>query len=304
MPTLVSCQLDAAGLDTLDLSSGALVATYLDLGFPVVREVTQDAPDADGSIDTTEKIGPRAVTLNVQVNELLGSESRWALTQRFKAFLSPRLRPVLTFQQSTDAPVQRVTLRAANLSDPFAPVQNNRNVVDITTQWVAPSGVIESAILNEQIIRPGTGATDGLEFGTELEFGTTLEFPDSDPPGTGYVTNAGTYHALPLVQMFGPFGDNTPSSGDETVLTNVTTGRELVFSELEAAAGEYVEVDFKAKTVVLVSADGSTVTDVYDKLVLPPQWWDLGPEVTEVAWQPDTFSGNAQALIRWRDTSL
>lgn len=286
-------RLEADGLPTLDLASTAFKAAEIDLGYPIVRAVTQNAPDADGEIDTTQYSGARVVTLGLSVQPTVAS--RWALTQQVKAYLNPRLRPrmVVTFP---DAPELMLTLRGSNLADRWVPQRGAR--FDITAQWVCPSGLIESYELRSETIYPGAGGVDGIEFGTTIEFGPTVEFPFVEPPGTTIITNAGDRNAFPVIRAFGPFGDEG-NPADETEIGNVTTGKTLVFAGLGISAGDYLEIDFRHKTILVNSL---ATQSRYQYLTFPDSsWWTLAPGENEVSFRPDTFSGNAQMTVFWRD---
>lgn len=288
-------RLEATGLPTLDLASPAFKAAELDLGFPLVRTVSASAPDTDGEIDTTELSGARVVTLGLSVSPTAAGVSRWALTQQVKAYLNPRLRPRL-YVTFPDAPELMLTLRGANLGDRWVPQRGAR--FDITAQWVCPSGLIESAELHTATILPGAGGVDGIEFGPTVEFGTTVEFPFIEPPGTVQIENAGDRDAFPVVRAFGPFGIEG-SAADETEIGNVTTGKTLVLAGLGISVGDYLEIDFRRKTILVNSlADQSR----YQYLTFPDSaWWTLAPGVNEVSFRPNTFSGNANAVVYWRD---
>lgn len=286
-------RLEADGLPTLDLASTAFKAAEIDLGFPIVRTVTQNAPDADGEIDTTELSGARVVTLGLSVQPTVAS--RWALTQQVKAYLNPRYRPrlIVTFP---DAPELMLTLRAANLADRWVPQRGAR--FDLTAQWVCPSGLIESAELHQATILPGAGGVDGIEFASTVEFGPTVEFPFVEPPGTVQVVNAGDRNAFPVIRAFGPFGDEGNAS-DETQIGNFTTGRTLVFAGLGISAGDYLEIDFRNRTILVNSL---STQSRYQYLSFPESaWWSLQSGVNEVSFRPDTFSGNSQMQVFWRD---
>lgn len=286
-------RLEADGLPTLDLASTAFKAAEIDLGFPIVRTVTQNAPDADGEIDTTELSGARVVTLGLSVQPTVAS--RWALTQQVKAYLNPRYRPRL-YVTFPDAPELMLRLRAANLADRWVPQRGAR--FDLTAQWVCPSGIMESAELHTATILPGAVGVDGIEFASTIEFGTTVEFPFIAPPGTVTISNVGDRNAFPVVRAFGPFGVEG-NAADETEIGNVTTGRTLVFAGLGISAGDYLEIDFRQRTILVNSLASQTR---YQYLSFPESsWWSLAPGENEVSFRPDTFSGNAQMQIFWRD---
>ena len=298
MAQYLPLRIEADGLETLDLSSGAITVSKLDLGDAVTRAVASDAPGADGSIDTTMFTGARVVTMEALVRGSLSATStRWALTQRLRAFTNPRLRPRLYFRFSLVDPELMVTLRRAQFTDRWVP-SANRETDSVVVQWVCPSGILESAALLESTVFPGADVSSGLEFGASLEFGPSLEFPLVDPPGVGPVVNSGDRDAMPVVRAYGPFGDEG-NAADVTTIGNVTSGLALSFVGMGVAAGDYLEIDFRRKTILV---NGLSSQSRYSYLSFPSSaWWTLQPGVSVVSFRPDTFSGNSQMLTLWRD---
>jgi hypothetical protein len=269
----------------------------LDTGFPVVREVVEDAVDADGTIDTTMFSGARNVTLGLQISPSVTAETRWQLTQRVKAFLNPRLRPQMFVQYSDLDPELVMTLRPANLQDALMPQRTQR--FDVVAQWVCPTGILESAVQHSETITPGAGSSPaGVEF-DDIEF-DGVEFPLVDPPGVSEVLNAGDRDAYPIVRLYGPFGDEGNAS-DETTIENLTTGRSLVFAGMGVAEGDYVEIDLRRKTAYLNGVESSSNSRLKYRVFPDSQWWTLPSGTSQIAFRPDTFSGNAQAHVLWRD---
>src|SRR6185436_12976530 len=112
-PTL---RLEAPGLDTLVLDPyDGWIGTAFDPGDAETRAVTDPAPDADGTIDSTSFTGARAVTLRVDL--VATSLSLWEMRQRLRAFTSPAIRPTLYVQFAPDAPEQRMVLRRSQFND-------------------------------------------------------------------------------------------------------------------------------------------------------------------------------------------
>lgn len=288
----ITFTLSAPGLSDLVLNVDPYAVDAYDLGHPLPREVTEDAPGTDGKLDTTTLEAERIITIRLSQHPWT-----WAETLALKAFTRQDLRPTITIVQD-GAPDLVATVRASQFSQPVSTVQQANRSREPVLQWVCPSGILESSALHEETIVPGADTTGGLELGTTLEFGSTLEFPLVDPPGTSVLSNAGDRAAHPIIRLFGPFGDEGNAS-DETEIANVTTGKSLVFAGTAVAAGDYLEVNFRAKTILL---NGVSTQSKYDRLVFPDSsWWTLRPGENEIAFRPDTFSGNAQMLVLWRD---
>lgn len=254
-----------------------------------VRAVEDDAPGANGVIDTSEFHGAGSVTIGMRLHVSPFETSLRLL----RAFTHGRLRPTLTIT-ADDSSEKMMTLSRGVVTT----TQGRPTHQDVVVQFSVPSGILESAVLHQETIVPGAGATSGLEFGTTLEFGPTLEFGLVDPPGTQVLVNAGDRDAYPIVRLFGPFGVEG-NAADETELLNVTSGKSLVFAGMAIAEGDYLDIDFRAKTILV---NGLSVQSRYDRLAFPTSsWWTLRPGTNEVAFRPDTFSGNSQSLVLWRD---
>jgi hypothetical protein len=285
--------LQAANLDDLVIGDcdTAYGLRYHDLGSPAPREVIQDAPDFDGTFDSTALEGGRTITAVVQIMP-------WTFPaeSRLKAFTRQAIRSTLLIELEDGTELQ-ATVRGI-------PFETSADVDELlagqrvaTCQWYVPSGILESAALHEQTILAGAPDADGLEFDPTLEFGPTLEFPAATAPGTGTVTNAGDRAATAVLRAYGPFGGVL--STDNVTIGNETTGLFLVFAGLQVLAGEFLEIDLRAKTIRL---NGDAAQSLHSKLVFPGSvWWVLEPGDNVVVFQPETYSGVAQLQIEWRD---
>lgn len=279
--------LSADGLDPLTLADIASVRSF-EWASGALRTVSEEAPDADGEIDTSLLHAAGSITIGLRITSSFESRLR-----RLRSFTHGRLRPTLTIDWEDGESDQMIaTLSQGVVTAPVGRPTHR----DAVVQFQVPAGVLESADLHEEVIHPGAGATDGVEFGTTVEFGPTVEFPSVDPPGTIEVTNAGDRDAYPVIRAYGPFG---AGGADETTIGNETTGDSLLFTGLAIAAGDYLEVDFRAKKILV---NGLAAQSRYQYLTFPDStWWTLRPGVNEVSFRPDTFSGNSQAVVLWRD---
>lgn len=269
---------------TLDPFAGFVIQS-IDLGDAVTREVVEGAPDADGTDDTTTLIGARVITVAVKLVPPSGS-TKEEMRQRLRAFTSPRLRPHMYLSLDGGAE-QRIQLRRSQWSNVVA----NPAYADVVVQWVAPLGILESAELHEQVVFASGDATgEGVDFDWSFD----LSFGASSPVGSATVTNAGTADAYPLLRVYGPCTD--PS------IQNVTQDKAIVFDGLTVLAGEFVEIDTRAKTIYY---QGTAADSRYDDLDFPSSaWWTLGPGDNEVVFEPATFSPPAQCQFVYRDAWL
>lgn len=288
-------QLDATGVPTLVVEQSAgFYGQLLDLGDAVTRAVVDDAVDADGTDDATEHFGARNVTLKVTL--FPDSGEQFALKQALRSFTHPRLRPVMTVQQSADAPLQRIVLRRSQFTDILGddPRESGdgQELTSITVQWVAPLGILESALLHSATANAsGDGTIDGLI----APIVAPIVLGASEPTGSVDVVNAGTADVYPLVRLYGPC--------EGPVLVHEEQDRALVFDDaFTIAAGDFVEVDFRAHRVLY---NGNPADSRYNALAFPDtKWWALQQGSQRIRYQPVDFSSPAQAVIEWRDAWL
>lgn len=286
-------RLEAPGLDPLviDVDAGYEGAT-LDLGDAVVRDVTEDAPDADGTIDTTQYVGARNVTLAVNVT----SASLWTTVQRLRAFTHPRLRPTLYVQQSAEAPLQQMTLRRSQWSDVIGGSERANGYDQdsdraVTVQWVAPLGILESADLN---VATANASGGGVEGGRTYDKTFDFTYIGGSVIGETTVTNDGTVDAWPLLRVYGPCTD--------PVLRNQTLGLQLAFSGLTVNAGEFVEIDTRARTILY---NGDPTNGRYQYLSFATSaWWPLAPGENVIRFTPATYTAPSYLEITFRDAWL
>lgn len=282
---MTSLLLEAPGLVPLvvDASNGYIIR-HFDVGDAVTRAVSEDAPGADGTIDTTELTGARAVLLNVRLVPRQGFDPA-VLEQRLRAFTNARLRPIMTITRD-GWPDRRIVLRRGPWSSP----QDRPTFQDITVQWVAPLGILESAgdphTVNVLAVAPGVavGRTYPLTF--------PRIYPPSPVQGAVSVFNAGDVDAYPIVRIYGPATD--------PVLDNVTQGRSLTFAGITLAADEYLEIDTRRHTIRL---NGDVAESRYNTLAFPAtRWWSLSPGSNSLRFHPATLvAGVTVAQIIWRD---
>lgn len=275
--------LEANGLTPLDVSlANGYIIQALDLGDADTRVVADDAPDADGTDDTTAFTGARTVTMRVRLVPRNGFIPD-LLEQQLRAFTEPALRPIMTITRD-GMPDRRAVLRRGPFNAPIDQATHR----DVTVQWVAPLGIFESAALHSALIYAGGGATAGRTY--PLTFPRT--YPASAPLGTGSVFNAGTAKAYPLIRLYGP--------STQPEFWNDTQDREFKFASLTVADGTFVEIDTRAKTIRLNGDPGSSLQN---KLVFPDSsWWSLSPLVNDLRFVPATYSvGVTVAEVVWRD---
>lgn len=106
--------------------------------------------------------------------------------------------------------------------------------------------------------------------------------------GSLYASNVGSAPAYLTARIAGA----VPNPG----LRNNTTGKELRLN-LTLAAGEYVDIDFKRKTIT-----DNYGTNRFDKKT--GDWWTLAKGVNEIRFVSDTYDAGALATLTWQSTYL
>lgn len=279
-------RLEADDLDTFELvESEGIVVSVLDLGFAEIREAAEARPDTDGVIDQTAFIGACVVTLS---GTIVGTASvtRQAVLDRLKTFLWPGRRPYLVFQQEPYSDVRRIRLRAKSHGAPISrPV-----TADFVVSWSGPDGVQEAY---EEETTTFSASTD-VEAGFTFDISFDLVFPESPPVGVTTVTNDGNVNAYPIVRLYGP------CTGPK--VENQTLGRKIELPSLTIAAGDYIELDTRAKTIFLLGDPDQSVSNFFDFDV--SDWWWLVPGDNDLRYYPTTSDPGAAAEITFRPNWL
>lgn len=280
-------RLEALGLDPLVLDFAAGYAVQmLDLGDAATRAVVQDAPDADGTIDTTQFVGARVVAMSVQLIPKFSGVSKELMRRRLRAFTHPRLRPILYMQLDGQAE-QLIRLRRSTWSN----LIQNPSYAPVALQFVAPDGIIESAELHTA---NANASATGLEGGFTFDLSFDLTFTGGVVIGETSVVNAGDADAYPLIRLYGLCTEPT--------IVNETTGQTLAFVGLTINAGDFVEIDTRAKTV---RYNGDPANSQYNKFDFAnSEWWTLQPGTNVIRFAPLTSSFPSNAEINWRDAWL
>lgn len=279
---LPSLRLVAQGLGELDFDpyEGWIIQSF-DPGFPIVRESVEDAPDADGTVDSTHLSGARVCTLSLVMSPFDGDID--AMERRLKAFLNPRLRPTLYWRRNSLAEERQATVRAM----PYAGPVDFGDETTAIAQWVVPSGLFESADLQTVEVAASDEGVDGIT----LELALPFVFPAANPSASVEVTNYGDRQAYPLIHLHGPW------SGEARV-QNMTTGREIVIDGENVAAGNYLAIDTRKKTVLL---NGDPSNSRYNRLVFPDtQWWAIQPGTQRLRFLAETAAAPARMLVAFR----
>jgi hypothetical protein len=274
------------GSQTLDLipANGFFVREF-NLGYPVPRTVVDNRPNIDGTDDRTRFFGSRVVSLSV---DLIGD--KWTLLDQLSPYMIPGARPFLVFDDA--AQPRRFRLRAADESKVIQSPTTSQNVF---LQWVAPDGVSETVAQAQEVVTASVGVAPGFTF--DISF--NLNFPPASPSGRVNVFTVGNARCYPVMQLWGPCA--FPRIDNLQDVNAAGVPKQLAF-DIALSAGQYLEVDTRERTVLLNGNPNQPRYSTLDFAV--SEWWTLASGNNFVKYFPDSFSGNARAVMLYRCTFL
>jgi hypothetical protein len=222
-------------VDLEDHAGGRWWCSSLDLGYPDVREVTNNRPDAHGIDDRTQFFGQRVVSADLSTATSAGAQID-AVASSFGPFMVPSERPVLHYVLDVPgAPERTMQLRAAG----YGWKVEGAYTRDIHLQWIAADPVAYGAEL-----RSATAFVGGSVPGRTYD----LTFPRTYPPAAGagiaVIRSDGDVPVQPLLRIWGPV-----TGPRVTIRTPAGTTFVVGFvTPFAIGAGAFVDVDTKQRT--------------------------------------------------------
>jgi hypothetical protein len=286
------------GTRTLELEDdlAGYACTELNLGYPEVREVSSNRPDADGTDDRTSLMGARAVSANIRAYG--GAATPDEIGALFAPFMLPSARPELHYVLDRPGTPERMcTVRASGYAWPITGKRDR----DIQLGWVASDPVMRDPAARSSVSRSGSTTIPGRAY--------PLHFNRIYPVGggaatTGEIVSPGDVPVRPLVRIFGPITDPRVDLQVMDPAEPLATYSLAFVAGFRIDAGEWVDVDTDRKTVFRNSdptqsamADMDWQTSTWP--VLPPS-----PALTYLNLYGDSTSGVTQAEATWTDGYL
>lgn len=291
-------------LGTLELGCYPFVVMSLQIGSPAVRSVVRNRSLASGAYDDTRYLGPRAVTVNCRLNNRgrrtygacsVPGQPSWEMQQLIDAvvpYMSPRLRPTLSYQLPGSTAIRSMTVRGESwpvaIEGPKYPV--------LPLQFVNVSGEIFSGQAGDEeclTIEPAGDVETGREY--------DLDFDRSYPPGASIgariVTVDGTAPAHWRMTVFGAATDPEIVVNDQTIRFDQNGG-------LTLTAGNSVVIDTRDRTILL---NGDPAFSEYDKTNYDEWTWDelrFNPGENTVRFSGDSLGVSATLIACWKPTWL
>ncbi len=176
----------------------------IDYGFAAPRVVQDNIPDANGTTDLTEYHADKVVSWSGWITPTLDDPFPALVWDQIRKLCAPNRRPWMFVQENGWPSERRMVLRCDTLTSPLD--RTYGPVIISAISWKVPSGVMESADLNQQAILM-SGGTGGLcVTSTGFCFGNDgcSNFAAGDFGGSTIVTNNGTVLTYPIIVFTGP----------------------------------------------------------------------------------------------------
>lgn len=253
----------------------------LDLGWPAPVAEAEQRTDDDGENDTTTYFGARVVAL-----EMYLLDTPLALLDELRTFSRPGSRPYLHVYEPEWGAERRLRLRAEDqraVRGGGLPL--DAGALPVQTQWRAPEGVIEAVTEASTTL-----AVSGEPTGLALPTITPVTLTATRTKAAATVSVAGTLPVHWTARLYGPC--TTPR------FTRTDSGETLAWPNLVLAAGEYLEVNSRARSVYL---NGDRTKPRLRELDFQnARWWRLHPGANAVMFHPQSLGPGAAAQMTWR----
>jgi hypothetical protein len=284
------------GSTTIDLMSDqqGLRVSALDLGYPAVREVVIDNADRNGATDLTRLLGPRPVVITgALVPSPAGSRQKaWHL---LAPFLDPSARVTMTYRVDADAIVKTITLRAAQATATF----DNPSTSPAQVGFKAADPVAYDQNLQTVYVSAQTALGAGRAY--------NLVFNRVYPAGgaqTQDTVNNGDLNTFPLLRLYGPGSNPLQVQWSVFLPTSITYTFAFLNSYL-LSAGNYIQIDCKARTVTLNGDPGQNLYSQVD-FSHSSGGWPYIPAGSRTRWflNAGSSSTTTQLQVNWQDAYL
>ena len=293
----MQCELYDSALGTLVLGCDPYVVVSLQVSSPEVREVVRNRSLADGTLDDTRYLGARAITMAIRFNDVSrctadAEASMQTLIDQLTPYMSPRVRPTLTWQLPRSTQLRAAVVRGTNWSWSVA----GPKAQAIAPQWVVPTGEILEGGPDARrcvSIKPSSDTETGRAY--NLTFNRS--YPASNPIGGRTISNPGTTRSHWTLTFYGPVGKPSFTINGVTFKTDRGSGVTLV-------AGQTLVVDTRTRTVLL---NGVPTASKYANTNYDEWSWDdlmLKPGSNTVRFDGTGLSAQSAAEICYTPTYL
>lgn len=275
-------------IDTTGLVMGAgtdyIVHSWEGLGLPGVRDSDREVPFDHGIFQGPEYVEPRTVSIDMTIRGVDANDCQSNVDALIKAWYFDA-RAASTYNKGSilsvrqPGQVERLLYgRPRRLTiDHSRIIAGNATA---TAEFLSRDPRWYSSTLNSSVLGLAS-VSSGFSWDKSFDFG----FGGGSSNAVNCV-NAGSFNSIPSLRLDGPLTNVT--------VTNETTGKSIVIT-YTLAGGEYLELDFQQRTVLL----GGTASRYYAK---SGDWWDLIPGTNSI--RLNASSGSGTATLSWRDAWL
>jgi hypothetical protein len=219
--------------------------------------------------------------LRAKLNALLRGDGTWTWTPSGKAGRQRTVRLADSLLIRNADAIRKEFQFALASGDPYAYSQTQTETATSLLSLVSALGTWSLA---------STGTTAGWRLATT---GTTPSWTlgTGGSSGTATVTNNGNAPSFATVRIYGAIAAAT--------FANTTTGEVLDLSNLDLAAGDYLEIDMRAETLYLNGDPSRSLLSALS--VAGSMFWALQPGANSVRLQAASYDANAYAAVIYRD---
>ena len=279
----------------LEDEAAGYYCTTLDLGYPTVREVVDNRPDADGIYDRTQFFGPRSISANITAQSP-AAVSVDAVAAAFAPFMVPSVRPVLHYVLERPGAVEHtITVRAANYAWPMSGGRRR----DIQLQWVAADPVALGA--TDSTATAWAGASEGGGRTYPLTFNRTYPGGGGEA-ANGLIVTHGDVAVSPYLRIYGPITGAVVAFAVK--LAPWANALVPLLDTCRIDAAHFIGIDTHAHAAYLDDDPAQPMLNQLDwtRVVWPVL--PVAPDETTMSLSGQNTTGISQVQATWRDRFL
>jgi len=266
----------------------------LNLGYPAVRDVTNNRPDQHGIDDRTTLFGARVITADITAVAGAGAQID-DVASDFGPYMNPAARPVLHYILDRPGnPERTVVVRASDYAWEVA----GADVREIHLAWVAADPVMRDATVKTATAWAGSGSAGGRLYNLVFNRGYTA---GGSSPTKANIAPAGDVGVRPLFRIYGPA--TTPQI-IWYLFPAGQTGSIRMVAGYQVAANHYLEIDSATKTAYV---DGDPNQPAMASLDWQNTAWPLigpAPGYAQMQLSATSTSAVTQVQAIWSDGYL
>lgn len=250
---------------------------------PDLRTSDTPRPSDHGLYAGSDFAAGRLVELALTVTAADNAAFRAAIQALDDATVLQTTEKALSFQQPGSAAARRVNVRPRRRSIP-----NDWDYVFRIGRAILQFYATDPRVYDDTLLSSSTAAaTSGG--GRTYNRVYNLTYAAGGAGGTITATNGGNFPTRPTARIDGPVTDPR--------IENVTAGKFLQFSGLTLAAGEWLDIDFANRTVLL-----NGTASRYNLLTSTSSFWELAPGANQINFTSGSATGTL--TLSWRSAWL